>query len=27
MFALDGNYHENLTNERVDQLIEECRKW
>jgi NADH-quinone oxidoreductase subunit E len=26
MFALDGNYHENLTNERVDQLIEECRK-
>jgi hypothetical protein len=27
MFALDGNYHEKLTVEKVTELITECKKW
>ena len=26
MFALDGQYHEKLTNQKVDELIAECKK-
>ena len=26
MFALDGQYHEKLTKQRVDELIQECKK-
>ena len=26
MFALDGQYHEKLTKQRVDKLIQECKK-
>ena len=26
MFALDGQYHEKLTNQKVDELIKECKK-
>jgi NADH:ubiquinone oxidoreductase subunit E len=27
MFALNGEYHEKLTIEKVDELIKECKKW
>jgi NADH:ubiquinone oxidoreductase subunit E len=27
MFALNGEYHEKLTVEKVDELIKECKKW
>jgi hypothetical protein len=27
MFALNGEYHEKLTIQKVDELIKECKKW
>jgi NADH:ubiquinone oxidoreductase subunit E len=27
MFALDGQYHEKLTKQKVDELVAECKKW
>jgi hypothetical protein len=27
MFALNGQYHEKLTIQKVDELIKECKKW